>query len=140
MYVLAVEFRVKVVIERVRPDGIPTTNATQHLGEQGESNQQENVQQNQMEGSEGGNVLYKPNFAMEDEEERLCTNDPQTQMSEEGNVQCSMCNESFCSRGNLARHVRVHENGTEECVECGALFTHKVTLSKHMKKMHNGEN
>ena len=135
----AVEFRVKVVIERVRPDGIPTTNAGSHLGEQGESSQQEVVQQIQADEGGGEKVLYRTNLTLEDEE-GLCTNDTQTQMSEESYVQCRVCNESFCTRGNLTRHVRVHERGTEKCVECGALFTHKATLSKHIKKMHNTEN
>ena len=134
-FLFAVEFKVKVVIERVRPDGIPTTNAPSQLGEEGESSQQEN---NQTQGDESEKALCRTNFTMKEKED-LCSNDLQSQTSEEGYFQCTRCNESFFSRGNLTRHIRVHNKGTEKCEDCGALFTHKATLSKHIKKMHNGE-
>ena len=134
-FLFAVEFKVKVVIERVRPDGIPTTNAPSQLGEEGESSQQEN---NQTQGDESEKALCRTNFTLKEKED-LCSNDLQSQTSEEGYFQCTRCNESFFSRGNLTRHIRVHNKGTEKCEDCGALFTHKATLSKHIKKMHNGE-
>ena len=54
-------------------------------------------------------------------------------------IQCSECNASFLTIGNLNKHYKSMHGGKKyPCRECGKTFTQKVTMTRHVESVHLG--